>query len=564
MKKTALLFLFLLPLPGLAQQAATPLGFEWMQETEAQLVKTRGLTLEPVFSNFEADSVINRLINTPDLSVIVSVHTGMKPWIENGHPIRKSIVYFNAHGKQTERTKGFGNWMQSWHTQNSLLQVERPAQANQPAFRLYIDPLLNLQAGSTTFNNGSGNFWINTRGVTARGDIGKRVSFETSFLENQAQMPLFVDLYARNQLVIPGQGRWKTFDTTGFDYAMASGYISVAASRWLNIQAGHGKHFVGDGYRSLLLSDNSFNYPFARFTANFGQRKQFQITSLYAALTNLKSISPVPPGTERLFQKKPAAFQILSWKPVRALELSFFQGVMWQSADSSNRMNTGLLFFNPVPGIGPAIEKLDGTNNYLLGAMFRFDFLKSFSVYGQAMLDQNGAGRKRKLGIQGGLKMFNLFTVKHLHAQAEFNKVRSFTYSAANAEQAWTHYGQPLAHPLGAGFTEFTANLQYKLGDFFFHGRGTWASIDANSTTTNYGQSPFLSDENGMLGSPVKNSFQYIDVRAGWMISYASNLNISAGITSRKIGLPGGNFNNEQLIYISLRTSLNNIYFDFF
>ncbi|MGL5888237.1 MAG: hypothetical protein ACRC3B_00040, partial [Bacteroidia bacterium] len=254
MKKSALLFLLLFPFIGFAQQAATPLGFEWMQETEAQMVKSRGLTLEPALSNFEADSTLNRLINTPDLSVIVSVHTAMKPWIENGHPIRKSIVYHNAHGKQTVRTAGFGNWLQCWHTQNSLLQIEKAAQGNQPAFRLYIDPLFNLQAGSVSDSTGGGNFWINTRGVTARGDIGTRVSFETSFLENQAQMPLFVDAYARKQLVIPGQGRWKAFDTTGFDYAMASGYVSVAATRWLNIQAGHGKHFVGDGYRSLLLS----------------------------------------------------------------------------------------------------------------------------------------------------------------------------------------------------------------------------------------------------------------------------------------------------------------------
>ncbi|MGL5889479.1 MAG: hypothetical protein ACRC3B_06320, partial [Bacteroidia bacterium] len=298
--------------------------------------------------------------------------------------------------------------------------------------------------------------------------------------------------------------------------------------------------------------------------ANFGQRKQFQITSLYAVLMNLKSVSPVPPGTERLFQKKPAAFQILSWKPARILELSLFQGVMWQSADSLNRVKTGLLYFNPIPDIGPAAEKLGGTNNYLLGAMFRFDFLKSMSLYGQAMLDQTGTGTKRKLGIQGGLKMFNLFKVKHLHVQAEFNKVTAFAYSTANTEQAWTHYGQPLAHPLGAGFTELTTNLQYKLGDFFIHGRGTWANISANTALVNSGQSPFLSDINGNVNPPTQTSFRYIDVRLGWMISYASNLNLSAGITLRQTGMAGQNVDTQSLLYLSLRTSLSNIYFDFF
>ncbi len=566
MKKPALLFLLLLPFIGFAQQAVTPLGFEWMQETEAQIVKTRGLTLEPVFANFEADSTINKLINTPDLSVVVSVHTGMKPWIENGHPIRKSIVYYNAHGKQTARTAGFGNWLQSWHTQNSLLQIEKAAQGSQPAFRLYIDPLFNLQAGTATDSTGGGNFWINTRGVTARGDIGNRVSFETSFLENQAQMPLFIDNYARKTLVIPGQGRWKTFDTTGFDYAMASGYISVAATRWLNIQAGHGKHFVGDGYRSLLLSDNSFNYPFARFTANFGQRKQFQITSLYAVLTNLKSVSPVPPGTERLFQKKPAAFQIISWKPLRTLEFSFFQGVMWESADSLNRFNTGFNYFNPIPLIGPATEKMDGTNNYLIGLTFRADFFRSYSLYGQFMIDDPQGTNYNKIGGQIGVKAFDLFTVKHLHFQAEYNSVRPFSYSAFDASQSWTHYGQPLAHPLGAGFREFTGNLRYKFSDFFIHVRATSANILANEGFANYGQWPLVPEASASFtpwNSNQLTGYTSIDARIGWVISYASNLNISLGYMQRQVNLKNNTSDTQTLISVSLSTSLSNIYFDF-
>ena len=42
----------------------------------------------------------------------------------------------------------------------------------------------------------------------------------------------------------------------------SSGFVSVEASDNFIVQFDHGKHFIGDGYRSLLLSDNSFNYPF--------------------------------------------------------------------------------------------------------------------------------------------------------------------------------------------------------------------------------------------------------------------------------------------------------------
>ncbi|MCU0432621.1 MAG: capsule assembly Wzi family protein [Bacteroidia bacterium] len=548
-----------------AQQSVSPLNFEWMQETEAEMVRNRGLPIPSALRPFIHDPQLQSII-AADSSVmlVMPVHTSMKPWIENGLPVRKTITLNNAHQKQAANGPGFGNWLKRWHYQSSLLQVERPSKDGEPFFNLYIDPLFNLQAGSATDSAGSGTFWINTRGVTARGDIGRRVSFETSFLENQAMMPEFIDAYARKTLVIPGQGRWKTFDTTGFDYSMASGYVSVAAAKWLNIQAGHGKHFVGDGYRSLLLSDNSFNYPFARITAQFGKQRQFQFTSLYAVLTNLQSVSPVPPGIERLFQKKPASFQMLSWRPARILELGFFQGVMWNAADSANRVNTGFLFWNPLPGIGPAAEGMNSTRNYMLGLNLRVDILKTASLYGQFMLDNLGNNSiTKKMGWQAGLKSFNTFTIKHLYIQAEYNRVMPYTYATTDAAQSWTHYGQPLAHPLGAGFSEFTGSLQYKIGDFFVHVRATSATIEANTNGQNFGQWPFLSDNTATTLLPSATRLNYIDARIGWMISYASNLNVSAGLTARNV--TSNSTNNAQTLFsVALRTSLSNIYYDFF
>jgi hypothetical protein len=548
-----------------AQQSVTPLNYEWMQETEAEMLKNRGLLIPEGPRALVTDTQLTRIISAdPSVLLVMPVHTSMKPWIENGMPVRKTITLNNAHQKQLAKAPGFGNWVKRWHYQNSLLQVERPAKAGEPAFNLYIDPLFNLQAGSASDSTGSGTFWINTRGVSARGDIGRRVSFETSFLENQAMMPLFIDAYARKTLVIPGQGRWKTFDTTGFDYAMASGYVSVKAAKWLNVQAGHGKHFVGDGYRSLLLSDNSFNYPYARLTALFGKKAQFQFTGLYAVLTNLQSISPVPPQTERLFQKKPASFQMLSWRPFRVLELSFFQGVMWDAADSSNRVSTGFLFWNPVPGIGPAVEGMNATRNYLIGFNLRLDIAKTASVYGQFMLDNAGdSAVSRKLGYQIGLKSFNTFTIKHLYLQAEYNRVLPYTYATTAPAQSWTHYGQPLAHPLGAGFSEFNASLQYKIGGFFIHLRASSASISENSGGQNFGQWPFLSDTLSGATGGSEAGLTYLDARIGWVISQASNLNISAGIISRTVTRPAAT-DAQTLFSIALRTSLSNTYYDFF
>ena len=105
-----------------------------------------------------------------------------------------------------------------------------------------------------------GGGWTNTRGFEIKARIGSNVTFYTNFRENQAKFPGYLDTYIRRNNIIPGQGMIHTrLENGGFDYSNASGYLSVKAGKYFNFQLGHGKNFYGDGYRSLLLSDNSFN-----------------------------------------------------------------------------------------------------------------------------------------------------------------------------------------------------------------------------------------------------------------------------------------------------------------
>ena len=40
------------------------------------------------------------------------------------------------------------------------------------------------------------------------------------------------------------------------------GRVTYDANKFFDLELGKGKHFFGDGYRSLLLSDNAVNYPY--------------------------------------------------------------------------------------------------------------------------------------------------------------------------------------------------------------------------------------------------------------------------------------------------------------
>ncbi|MBI3510430.1 MAG: hypothetical protein HY064_07180 [Bacteroidetes bacterium] len=575
-----------------SQQANVPLNYEWIQESEARMVKSGGFSLDRrLMMNYEADSVLRSVFGESEISldsiarISFPMQTSMRPWIEQGHPLRKNIALQNAHdnyyvfycrdcGRYQHGTPHpMIRWMKYYHDDKSLLQLEHEPQNDEPTFRLYIDPLLNLTYMNVSNDTSQSSFYINTRGVNAHGDIGTKISFETSFWENQAFFPKYISDFANGTQVIPGQGRWKTFKKTGYDYAMAAGYVSYSPCRNFNLQVGTGKHFVGDGYRSLLLSDNSFNYPFARLTGWFGPDKMFQYTTIYASLMNLVSNAPVPPGTERLYQKKAAQFDQLSMKIGRVGEISLFQGLIWTAADDRNKQCIHLTYANPVIFTSLPFYGLNNRNNYLLGGTFRFDLFKTIRLYGQGVIDDSGKEPvHHKSGFQLGIKYFNAFTLKHLHLQFEFNRVNPYTYAATDSAQSYTHYNQPLAHPLGANFSELIFGLQYKIGDFFIQGRYEIANLGADSINSNFGQNIFHSDYsayfpttsgNFKLGQGVKTNVTYFDVHVGYMISYASNLNISLGYTNRNV-MNNVNPERTSYVYFALRTSLSNTYYDFF
>jgi len=446
-------------------------------------------------------------------------------------------------------------------------------------FYLTIDPLFNFEFGRDLEDSLNEKSYKNTRGVLVRGDIGEKISFETSVYENQGAFPSYIDSFVQQYLVIPGQGRWKTFkiDTIdpynkSYDYAIASGYISYSPSKHFNLQVGHGKHFVGDGYRSLLLSDNAFNYPFARITTSFGK---IQYTNLYASFMNLTDGGvKTPSGTERLFQKKAGSFQFLNWNIHKRIQLGLFNGLIWQTSDSLNNQCIRLSYASPIIYTSALTEGLNGTNNVLLGATLKVKITNSISFYGQYMMDDFSAVKnslRNKTGFQAGAKYFDLFGAKNLHLQLEYNQVRPYTYASKKPSQSYTHYNQPLAHPLGANFKEAIAFLNYRIGDFFAELKFSYALIGKDYLINNYnfGNNIFKSDtialpfdESNIMLQGLKTNLIYKDFHIGYLVNPSTNFNILVGISNRSSTSAIEN-SQTNYVYFGIRTSLSNVYYDF-
>ncbi|HWY38415.1 MAG TPA: hypothetical protein VNY73_07635 [Bacteroidia bacterium] len=410
-------------------------------------------------------------------------------------------------------------------------------------FNLDINPIINFYAGRDALDTTHGNVQTNTRGFWIKGELGKKLLFESAFIENQSYLPAYLKQYAIASEVVPGQGRWKKFKSNGFDYATAYGILHYAVSKNFSIRFGHGKQKVGYGYRSLLLSDNSFNYPYVQFTANFFKQK-LQYSQTYALLMNLSTGgSKIPYGTEQIFQKKAASFQQLSWHTCKYLDVYLFQGLIWKGTDSNNVMHLNPLYVNPLILSNAAIIGFNKTNHIIMGGGFQARPLNKTFVYTQFMYDGTSDSSGVNFGCQAGLKLFDVFKIKNLFFQYEYNYTSKYAYTNfKDPGQSYSHYNQSLATP--AWFPqEHVAMLSYSYKRFFVQAKQNYSCGTGR----------------------VNQNVSYFDGKIGYMVNPRYNFNISVGSSMRT-------YINEaiskkpqqmQIIYVSLRTSLYNLYYDF-
>lgn len=413
-------------------------------------------------------------------------------------------------------------------------------------FRLKINPIVNIEAGRDLAGNSSNNLYTNTRGIIGAGQIGQRFYFETMFAENQSVFPSYLETQVKQQLVVPGQGRWKNFKVNGFDYAFSSGFISMQINPHLNIQLGHGKQKIGYGYRSLLLSDNALAYPYARITQQW-LKGRLQYTNIYAMFMNLVSASKtINPNAERLYQKKAASFHYLSFNPNKRINIGLFQSLIWQPGDSSNKQHLSWEYFNPVMfGSIPSLG-LDNRNDINIGADLRLKLNSSLSLYFQALLDHRQRNNQKTAGyaFQTGLNYFAAFGIKGLHLQSEYTATHGDCYQSKDLTSQYTHYNQTIGYVPLEG-SEFMGQASYRHKRWFMQTR--------------------IQQQQHIPDQVNKNTITLLSGFAGIIVNPAYNLQLSLGalVRKQKFATFSTGDNQTQYLFVTLRTSIYNFYYDY-
>ncbi|GAB3828813.1 capsule assembly Wzi family protein [Hymenobacter jeollabukensis] len=361
---------------------------------------------------------------------------------------------------------------------------------NTPDFQLRVNPVLNLQVGSGS----DGFLYTNTRGAQIEGTIDKRLGFYTYFTDTQMRVPEYVAGRVRRDNAVPHEGYWKLFKNqqNQFDFLTARGYVTYAATRHINVQLGHDRNVIGNGYRSLILSDYAAPYFFLKLNTRVWK---LNYQNLFAELTTERTRDRGTGGNiDTVFQKKYMALHHLSYDITPGLNVGLFESTMF----GRGKGRFELQYLNPIIFYRSVEQAVGSNDNAILGADFKWNIKRRAQLYGQVVLDELVVSQVRsgrgwwanKQAFQVGGKYLDVFGLSNLDLQVEYNFIRPYTYQHLDLYRAYEHYGQPLAHPIGANLWELFGQLSYQpLPRLTLVGKGFYSV---------YGQDVLVTDTNGI------------------------------------------------------------------
>ncbi|MBL7739528.1 MAG: hypothetical protein JNK14_09930 [Chitinophagaceae bacterium] len=389
-------------------------------------------------------------------------------------------------------------------------------------FDLVINPVIQYTVSKEKDNDQ--HLFLNTRGLTVRGRIANKVGFAAYITDNQERDPAYVQQWINDRKATPGAGLYKDFKAAGgVDYFDARGYFTFNAAKYIDITFGYDKNFIGNGYRSLFLSDFGNNNLFLRLNTRIWK---FNYQNLFMELHNADDRIG-----DKLIGKKYAAMHHLDIALTKWLNVGLFEGVVFGRKD---RFDFGYL--NPVI-FYRSIELQNGSyDNSVVGLDAKANIAHRFQVYGQLLLDEfklseikaGNGWWANKFGMQLGVKYIDAFSIKNLDVQLEHNRVRPFTYSHRDSVANYTHYNQPLAHPLMANFSEIIGVARYQpapkwlvQGKMIYYTQGRDSAAVGSANYSSFGSNIFLPHV-----TPYRTKDYGFEIGSGWKtnVLYASLL----------------------------------------
>jgi hypothetical protein len=564
MKRFILLLVLLPPFLVDAQSNYAPLNEDYYHWIDRYEIKT-GTTLPQVFTSvkpYKRSSIISLLDSAKALGVFTSKTDQF------------NLEYLNNDSWEWSRAE-------SSNSKKPFLKhlyKKKPDffYADVPDFDLHVSPVLYLGAGKDSRSDES--LFINTRGAEVRGMVDRKLGFYTYLSENQVRMPAYISETIKSDSslgyypVIPHEGFWKDFkEGQGYDFFQARGYLTFEATKHINLQFGHDRFFIGNGFRSLIYSD--FAPPAWFFKGNL---KIWKLNYLFLVNQFTADVTGGSGGLRAVsggYPYKYMAMHHISINIGKKLNLGLFESVVFNSEDGYEGFR--LDYLNPII-FYRAIEQQNGsTDNVLLGMDFKLNAWKGIQFYGQFVLDefvlsnmQAGNGWwANKWAVQIGAKYIDAFGLSNLDLQVESNIVRPYTYSHSTKYGSYSSYEQAVAHPLGANFNELIGIMRYQpIPRLNLTGKLIYFKKGRDSDDYNFGgdilrnnryRKTYSSDVNfgNTIAQGVNNTVMFGSFLASWQFRH--NVFFDASVVLRKSESDAAVFaSNSMITSLALRWNI--------
>lgn len=405
---------------------------------------------------------------------------------------RKDVVDF-FFSQKTDRQSGYytnidmrlandaiansGEWMQplgtgAYANKKSFLGILYPtkndfASYNQNNVYFSLNPIVRLSVLGEQLdidNVGKSSDWKESIGVgfAFRAKIKQWVGADFSFLSNQEKVPSYFGQYLGEKGSNPYLGYYD--NTNAFiknNFVRGNVHVPLIKDH-ITLSIGYDQHFIGDGYRSLMLSNFAGNALYGRIRTKVWK---FQYQNLFLKYEPQHTIFDREGSGNKYAAIHHLSINIFPW-----LNIGLFESVIFNRPD---RFEFGYL--NPVIFYRSVERGMGSPDKLIVGANAKAILAKRINLYGQFIINEftakeffSGSGYvANKWGAQLGLNYYDAFSLPNLDIQLEANVVRPYTYAAqmkidGHSLSNYSHQNLALAHPLGAGFREAIMIIKYR------------------------------------------------------------------------------------------------------
>lgn len=507
------------------------------------------------------DQVVQNRFNELTISADTGIFTSfrsmnwleLKPYLRNrGGDVMDSVFGFSRPASSYAfKNLGTSNWIMAAGG-NHLFAV---------------DPIISASGGFG--NTGNGTMVTAVGGIRVQGIISDRFSYSVSYQGGYRKYAGYVNDFIDSNHVQPGLGKGTLTGNNGYTSSQVTANITYNGGEHFLAAAGYGKNFIGDGYRTLILSDNASNNPYIRV-----QAKVWKLT--YNVLFN-KYTTPRFSWDNDIIRK----FSVMHYLGVNfsdKFQMALYDNVNWITNDSFGQRGFDVAYLNPLIFMRPLEYAIGSPDNAFVGITFKYKFYKKGFLYGQLGLDDINLSKSlendaqhfgNKYGLQLGVWNKDFLGLQNLSWRFEWNTARPYMYGHGFGKTGsnLTHNNQALTNPMNANFHEFISIFNYH------HER--WFGILHNSIAIR-GENPGLPYNNGEdlwggeIGVPVygsktlqgnKNNYFYNQASLGYLLNPRNRLALQADLVYRHRSAPDVS-SSTFFFNIGIKTGLFNYYHD--